>query len=317
VPEGQQEQALLTPSLAAHNPEAFMKDAPTTSLDRTYRALSYSFGVRSDVSVVSSRLERLLQPFEAQLGDTDVATYAISSSVNGGGEEVLSVHRNGRRLVHGCAEGTVLDWILWDVNRRALARVEGFLVLHAGAVARDGRALIISAAPDSGKTTLTAGLVAAGFSYLSDEAVLLDPRTGFVHPFPRALWMDERSVRLIPGLIDRIPSVFRDDPRPAHPIPHVDIRDGAVGEACPIGWVISPEYRPGADVELASMTRAEAVAALARNSFNFPRFGGTGLRVLEEATRAAGFHRLRMGDLADAVQTVEAMMQEVSHPGAS
>jgi hypothetical protein len=58
--------------------------------------------------------------------------------------------------------------------------------VHAGVVAVDGRAVVLPGRQNSGKTTLTAALVAAGAVYLSDEYAPLDDR-GRVHPFARPL----------------------------------------------------------------------------------------------------------------------------------
>ena len=53
---------------------------------------------------------------------------------------------------------------------------------------------------ESGKTTLTTGLVRAGFCYLTDEAVSFDWETGVIEPFPKPLSIDPGSWFLFPEL---------------------------------------------------------------------------------------------------------------------
>jgi hypothetical protein len=58
--------------------------------------------------------------------------------------------------------------------------------MHAGAVARGGHAIIFPGQSFSGKTTLTAAMLRAGATYLSDEFAVLD-ESGRVHPYPKRL----------------------------------------------------------------------------------------------------------------------------------
>jgi len=63
-----------------------------------------------------------------------------------------------------------------------------FIILHAGVVSRDNRAVILSGPPGIGKTTLVTKLLEAGYSFLSDDYCPIHKKTGAVHPFPRSLW---------------------------------------------------------------------------------------------------------------------------------
>jgi hypothetical protein len=72
-----------------------------------------------------------------------------------------------------------------------------YTLLHAGAVAFDGRAIILPAAPSMGKTSLVLKLVQAGCKFLSDEIACLDPQSGTVEPFPRKLLCRREAERLL------------------------------------------------------------------------------------------------------------------------
>ncbi len=68
-----------------------------------------------------------------------------------------------------------------------LARTREYLVLHAGAVGRGGRALLVLGESWAGKTTLVEALAGLGFALLSDDYAPLRVSDLRVAPFPRAL----------------------------------------------------------------------------------------------------------------------------------
>jgi HprK-related kinase B len=57
---------------------------------------------------------------------------------------------------------------------------QGWILAHAGAVARDGRCLALAGASGSGKSTAALELVAAGLDFVSNDRLLLKARDGAV-----------------------------------------------------------------------------------------------------------------------------------------
>lgn len=68
------------------------------------------------------------------------------------------------------------------------------LLLHASAVERDGRALIMTGLSGSGKSTLSALLGQCGWRFMGDEFVLLDPDSGMAVPFPRLISLKNEAI---------------------------------------------------------------------------------------------------------------------------
>jgi HprK-related kinase A len=68
------------------------------------------------------------------------------------------------------------------------------LLLHASAVERDGRVLVMTGASGSGKSTLAALLACRGWRFLGDEFVLLDPLSGDIMPFPRLISLKNSAI---------------------------------------------------------------------------------------------------------------------------
>jgi HprK-related kinase A len=68
------------------------------------------------------------------------------------------------------------------------------LLLHASAVEKDGKALIMTGASGSGKSTLAAMLGHKGWRFMGDEFVLLDLVTGDAVPFPRLISLKNEAI---------------------------------------------------------------------------------------------------------------------------
>ncbi len=78
--------------------------------------------------------------------------------------------------------------------RRLRPGVEWQAMIHAGAVARHGRAAILAAPSGSGKSTLIAYLATQGFDYLSDDLVPLRADDHSIAPFPMPISIKAGSV---------------------------------------------------------------------------------------------------------------------------
>ncbi|MGH2693137.1 MAG: hypothetical protein ACRDHM_11680 [Actinomycetota bacterium] len=255
--------------------------------------------MRTELPEVAGPLAALLEPMAAS--DVTLApVYEITRDDLETGPYVVKL--DGALVQRSQVARAAVDYVLWHVNTEAIKGTAIHLALHAGAVSRDGKAVILPAPPDSGKTTLTAGLVRAGFEYLSDEAAMIDPGSAWVHPFPRAMWMEQPTVELLGRAGAGVPAL--ENERYHYQVLAEDLRSGSRGRPCPVRFVIAPRYDPAGGTSLEPIGRAEAVRMLAENSFNFSRFGADGLEILGRLVAGAECYRLRVDELASAVDTV-------------
>jgi hypothetical protein len=74
--------------------------------------------------------------------------------------------------------------------------VRSHILIHAGVLVRNGRAITLVGDSQHGKTTLVLKLLQRGFRFLSDELAALGRQDGLLHPFPR-------SLRIRPGSLER------------------------------------------------------------------------------------------------------------------
>lgn len=261
-----------------------------------YRVLSFRFDVRSELPSIGRELERFLEGFRTAADLDGGPRYEISWGPTG-----PSVRVGGVQVYETTTERDVVSWVLADVHACAIDRERTALVIHAGAVSWRGRGIMLPAAPDAGKTTTVAGLVRAGFDYLTDEATIVDPDTLRLAPYPFPLKMERPSIDAVfgsvpEGMRERVGAYTR-----VHPF---EIRPDSIADPCPLAFLIVPAYTPGGPTAIERITRAEALVATATQAVNLKRSGAQGFRVLERLLADAGCFRLRIGDLDGAVEQI-------------
>jgi hypothetical protein len=121
-------------------------------------------------------------------------------------------------------------------------RAPDHVFIHAGAVAHQGRMIVMPSAALTGKTTLVAALVRAGGTYYSDKFAVIDAR-GRVCPYttPLRLYGDDVVGPRTNGANPAAPT--GEDP-------------------LPVGAVILTSYRPGADWRPRRLSRGESLVKL-------------------------------------------------------
>jgi hypothetical protein len=271
---------------------------------RSFDALGFAFGLEADDPRLTSYVERLYASFPDPGRQTHGYRLKDGETDDGRCELWLDDDRVGEA---DAAEGLVAT-LVHDLNRRALDG-SGYLILHAGGVERDGVGVVLPGAMEAGKTTLTAGLVRAGFGYLTDEGVAVDRDSLRIHAYPKPFSIDRGSWPLFPELepdADLATDAYKSV---QWQVPPADIRVDALGQPCTIALIVFPKYESGAETVLEPLGRAEALVELAKNTYKFDVQGAPALDVLAEVVRPADCYRLTSGDLRAAVAAVADLLR--------
>jgi hypothetical protein len=275
---------------------------------RGYHALACDFSLAVDDDELGEHLEWL---FDAFPEPQSARCYEVRASEDAPGYELrLGDHVETQGHHPAAFFSSLVQWI----NRTAVDPSYA-LTSHAGGVERDGVACVLPADPESGKTTLTTGLVRAGFSYLSDEAVAFDWVTGTTEPFPKPLSIDPGSQHLFPDLRPPIEDLgiggSDDESADQRQVPPRAIRADAVGGAARAALLVFPKYVADASTHLEPISRAEALIEMAKSTFSFRDQSRRALDALAPVVRDAGCARLVVGDLDEACAIVAELMAQV------
>lgn len=183
---------------------------------------------------------------------------------------------DGRAVFAPFPRRAAMPNIEWALNWWIYNFAHQFLMIHAGVVAREGAALLLSGIPGSGKSTLCAALAQSGWRLLSDELALLEPGDLNLRATARPIALKNESIEIIRT---RIPNAVFGPIAPdthkgtiAHLKPPLQSVANLSAPARP-RWLVFPKYDPAAQTRLEPMPKARAFMELAENAFNY-RFRG-------------------------------------------
>jgi hypothetical protein len=288
-----------------------------------YRSLTYYFHLEWNSDLMGGYAQKVLSTFsvprdlrEERIPPTPglPPSYAL---VDLGPESTdqfrYQLHYHGQRIAASEEPEYPLSHLLWHTNLETGRQTGSFLIVHAGGVRSEaGYGILFPAQPGAGKSTLVTALVREGFGYLSDELGVIDPVTGFLYPYPRAITL--KNSLIFDRYQDLAPSRPPLTPSQWHLRPD-DIRPAAVAGPCPPRLVVYPEYRQGAATELTRLSPGAGALALAQNAVNLPLYGARALKIFAKLAADAEFYRLISGDLEEAIDVVIELSEEAGSTG--
>ncbi len=224
------------------------------------------------------------------------------------------VFADGEKCFEAPTRDSVLPHIEWAINAHTARYMPRFFEIHAaGMMTTRGNGIIFPAAPGSGKSTLTIGLLHSGWRYLTDEIAMIDPVTKLCHPYPKAVCIKAGSYPVLDALgiqRNRRRDYAKATKGRVSLIPIHRFGPDATGTPCHIKYIVFPEYAPEQNPRLTRIARAEAVLKLTEQTFNFARFRGKGTRLLTDLVAGAKCFSLKAGEIRETCKLLEAMTQE-------
>lgn len=217
---------------------------------------------------------------------------------------------DGRAPHEDMPAAQALPVLEWGINLVIALRYHRFLMLHSAVVERNGRVLLMPAAPGHGKTTLCAALVHRGWRLFSDEFGLVRPGSTQFLPVPRPMPLKNESIRVIRAfapeaeLGPEIPKTRKGTIAHVRP-PPASLAQGA-GHAR-AAWLVFPRWVQGAAMSLQGMHKAEAFMLLATNAFNYEVLGAQAFDTVRQIVDASHCLRLEYSRLDEAVAALTSM----------
>lgn len=182
--------------------------------------------------------------------------------------------------------------------------------LHAAAVAYRGKAVLIPAKSGSGKSSFTCWMVQAGFSYCTDELILLNKDLSK----DKFLQYVYRPIQIKPHGIDAITPLLNGDIKYGGNMVSAITVDLLGGSLCQqqeldAGLFIFPRYDKDASFEFNELSPAEAGMKMMSNHVNARNLEGHGFREMMSLVKQVPAYELSYGgfdklpdDFADTIR---------------
>ena len=147
----------------------------------------------------------------------------------------------------------------------------GLCAVHAGAVRRNGAALLLPGDAGRGKSTLSAGLAAHGFEMLCDDTTLLAGEPLRARCLPVGLCVKRGAYPVLAMDYPRLASLPEwerpDGQRARYLVPGEDLPWAEPDASAEVRWIVFPRYDANCRTSLKPLARHEALARLIRGVY--------------------------------------------------
>lgn len=217
-------------------------------------------GTHVHMTVEDVKLAGYLEHLLRDVRTTHQAASAERFEIVGGDDSHWILRHRGEGVLRTDSRKRLIERFFGILNEMCLDNYAG-LTVHAGVIAQGSCAVVVPGSSGTGKSTLVAACVAAGFSYVSDEALCIDSRGSKVVAYPRPILLSDDSIRLL-GLSGAAAS-SDDDKTPLSP---ADLEGRTSTGPLHVAHVVVPVR--GESLVLEALPTNEVVPVLLANSFN-------------------------------------------------
>lgn len=187
------------------------------------------------------------------------------------------------------------------------------LLLHASAVERDGRVLVMTGQSGSGKSTLSALLGSRGWRFMGDEFVLLDPVSGDAVPFPRLISLKNSAIAAMQAVKPdgRFGPLLAGTPKGdiRHLVPPGDAI-ARMGQGGAPALLLFPRF--GYPGEVREVAPGETFMRLTQASTNYVALGEAGFTTLTRFVRSVPSRAIDYQSGEEAVALVEQLWERLA-----
>ena len=273
-----------------------------------YCALGQRFTFRTNTAPLADWLAKVYHAARCDAPDFagQVTTISVCAATE---RHAAGLFIDGRLTYATPAGFGLLSWASSSVNRLVTQQRSHRVILHAAAVARGEHAVVLPAAMNAGKSTLTTALVERGFGYLTDEAVELPPDdpaeiTGLAKPIALDHGSFEVLAHLRRLLPEELPSMYFARRW------FLDAGDVGTIHSGPARarTVIFPRYQAGVPTDLRGLSLTEAVQRASEMTFGSNLEPGLIVRRCVGLLSGADVMSLTYSDLDEACRRVERLV---------
>ncbi len=217
---------------------------------------------------------------------------------------IYEIFVNGRRKYRTNSKSELFSHLEWIVTCNSMSHLQEFFQIHAGAVVKGRKVILLPAGHGSGKTTLTLSLTRNHYRCLSDDIVLIDPKSLMVIPFPRSFLIKEDSIKKLTrsNLIDKRNGYYcrSDDTLYFNPVAENKLSARKIRPYA----IVELKHNRRFKNELRPVSKSQMCIKLLRQSFNVHDYKRKAVTILTGLVRKSKCYSLKTNNVDDAVRLI-------------
>jgi len=224
----------------------------------------------------------------------DSPNATLTLSVNDG---QMLLFLGEKQLYQGDDKPVLATTLIRETIRSLIDRNADGMALHAGALSKNGRGILIPGRSGSGKTSLSTWLAARGFNYLTDEYVFIRHNTSTMQAFARP---PNVKVRGIEAALEHFFDMEKHEDQTMQSkhvamIPPRLLNPDNTQENPTVDLILFPKFRKNSNLKLDRLTKAKAGLALMESLVNARNLNGHGFNEATRLVREVPSYRLEYG----------------------
>ncbi len=269
-----------------------------------YKLQSHQFSIQTGNKKLADFCSQLYPNCRSKRSGRADIVYSLKMKNNSNASTIYEVLVDGNNKYQTTIKSELFSSLEWMITCNALSHLHEFFQLHAGAVVKDEKIILLPANHGQGKTTLTLSLIKDHYRCLSDDIVLIDPETIGIVPFPRNFLIKDKSINELAGshLIDKKNGYYckSEDILYYNPYPE---NKPSTKNAKPYA-IIELKHGRRFNSELRPVSKSEMCIKLLKQSFNIHNYKRDGVTILAKLVRESKCYSLKTNSVEDAVRLV-------------
>ncbi len=280
---------------------------PRSNAEHSYYSVSQKgVVIRCESYRLARQVEAILSPYKSERPANSVARIDVLAA-----EELFMVFCDGVPTWRLANEDEARYLIIRECIEALCDPAEVAAIFHAGCVVLDGNGVLIAGQTGRGKSTLTLGLVEAGWTYVADDLVALHRNGTSTIALPLVAGLKAGSLDLpaIGRLLSRSPGVSL-SPRPdlTYLLPDDYASTGSIIQ---LSAIILPEFQAQGRLSVKKITPEDALAQILTSGTELSRRSRT-IMPLARLINQVPSYALKFADLEEAKQVCSNLVRQHS-----
>jgi hypothetical protein len=269
-----------------------------------YKLQSHLFSIQTGNKKLADLCLQLYPSSRSKYNRYVDITYSLKMRNDNVAGTVYEILVDGKNKYQTNIKSELFSTLEWMITCNTLSHLQEFLQLHAAAVIKGGKIILLPANHGQGKTTLTLSLAQNNYRCLSDDIVLIEPETTKIVPFPRSFLIKDKSIKSMSDshLIDKrsgyyckSEDILYYNPYPTNRSPFRNAKPHSI---------IELKHSRRFKNELRPISKSQMCIKLLRQSFNIHNYKRNGVSILTRLVRNSKCYSLKTNNVTDAVRLI-------------